>query len=248
MKKTFTLVLIGIAALLLFSANAGASAIVPGPMTFNEVFLGDAADIRYMNMVEKDLIGDTAFDVGNRAKFWFDLTGTGGEGRLLNTSGVGDRRVRTIDPSTDAVGYDPLLFDTPNLAYVDFYFSDFFQDTPDGAAEKVRINLGSQASLVSLDFTLEDQPDGQFMLRLDLANFGLLDELMDGQLLATVIAPPFGAVHNTFILDRVELTAQAMPLTAVPIPSAVLLLGSGLIGLVSIRTRLRKAGETSPLP
>ncbi len=223
----------------LFAAAVHASVIAPAPVpeTFNEVFLGGSSDIQYMTMVERGLIGDVAYDAGNKARFWFDLGDIGGQGRLLNTSGVGDRRVRTVDPTTDETAFDPLLFEAPFSAYLDFYFSDFLYDTPLGSPEKVRIDLGAHKSLVSLDFTLENDPDNQRMIRIDLGNFGLLDELIDGQLLATVVAPRFGFVDNTFILDRVELTAEAMPLTAVPIPSAALLLGAGLIGLVGIRSR-----------
>ena len=241
MNKRHILSLAIFAASFLIVATGHASMMVPaqGPQIFNEVFLGGSSDSDYMNMAERGLLGDLAYDAGNKAKFWFDLGNIGGEGRLLNTSGTGDRRVQIIDPTTDETTFDPLLFETPFAAYVDFYFSDFLYDTPSGSPEKVRIDLEAHKELVSLDFTLENDPDGQRMIRIDLGNFGLLDELMDGQLLATVIAPDFGFVDNTFILDRVELTAEAMPqpMTPVPIPSAALLLGAGLVGLVGIRSR-----------
>jgi hypothetical protein len=68
-----------------------------------------------------------------------------------------------------------------------------------------------------------------------------LAALGNGSLLAVAIAPAAVIddidIDNTFSIEKVKLHAEANP---VPVPSALLLLGPARIGLLRLRSSLRK--------
>ncbi|MFZ7126489.1 MAG: hypothetical protein ACOWWM_10100 [Desulfobacterales bacterium] len=231
-SRILTLIVVVTAAVLGFSPE-GRSATVASTV-FEESFLGSVGDADYFSMAETSLL---EFGTGNSARFSFDLTGIGGEARLINTDSTGmDRIVETRNvPSVDAVGYDPSLYRPFSSAVLSVYVSD--TDGGNQNLERLRIDFlfgnGTRQTILSDIFQVNDA-NNLFVSNIDLAAGGWLDELSDGTLVAFALAPPYGSVDNDFILDKVSLTAQT---TAVPIPGSVVLLGSGLLGIVLSRRR-----------
>ena len=68
-----------------------------------------------------------------------------------------------------------------------------------------------------------------------LADLSLLD---DGELVYLVEAAKNSSARTDFVLDSVALTIEGTP-SAVPVPAAVWLMGSGLAGLVGIRRKMK---------
>lgn len=209
----------------------------PAPaLMLQEEFLGGLNDFIDFPMMEPDALPING--VGNTAKFFFDLDAivtTFNEARLIDTTGTRNVRINTLDPSIDETSFDASY--SLQWATIDFWLTDFF---PDGnARERLNVNIESRNTFrASESFRLENVADaeGYYKFSIDLYAEGLLDYLADGDLLAIAISPNLGNWTNSFIIDRVLLTAEAAP---VPEPATVMLLGAGLLVLVVGRRRAR---------
>lgn len=227
--QTVLLALIVMAATLGITAGADAA-----PVIFEERFLGAVGDADTFSMAETAL---AQFGTGNRARFSFDLTGVGGDARLINTQLTGTDRIveERARPSLDAIGYDPALHRPFTSALLNIYVSD--SDGGNQNLERLRIDFmfgtGGTERITSEIFQVNES-NSLFVTKVDLGAVGWLDELSDGMLIAFTLAPPFGSVNNDFILEQVTLSAQT---TAIPIPGSLVLLGSGLVGIILTRRR-----------
>lgn len=203
------------------------------PIPFEEAYLGTRRDANFFAMAEPSSLPIPG--VGNRARFFFDLTAPGDRAELLDTTTNPNTIITTTGPSTDMTGYDPVSF-VPSWAFVDFFISDYTADVP-AVEERVRINIERGTQVETFDLDLEADLDGLLRARVSLDELALA-ALGDGQLLALAIAPAFGSVNNTFTIERVRLHGEAAP---VPEPATMLLLGTGLVGLAGFRKKFKKA-------
>ena len=218
------------AALYLVSAGMAWAA----PTAFDEVFLGSTTDDKYFPMAEKSLLPQNG--VGNETRFFFDLTGQGGRAELLSKGDV--IRTETL-PTIDGTGYDPTLFQDPFSGYMYFYISDWDNDDP-AVKENVRIEIEDGIQTKTFTIDLENDDNGLKRAQVQLDPIALA-ALGNGTLLAVAIAPAAIIddidIDNTFSIEKVKLHTEANP---VPVPSAILLLGPAIIGLLRLRGRLRK--------
>ena len=198
-------------------------------MEFDEIFLGSRDDANEFRMAEPSLLPQDG--VGNRARFFFDLSAPGDRAQLLDTTTDPNTIIRTeTSPTTDETDYDPDLYLNPFSGWVNFVISDWFIDRP-VAEERVRINIERGTQVETFDILLETDMNGFRNARVNL-NGDSLTALSDGTLLAVGIAPAFGSVKNTFSIERVRLHAEAHT-APVPEPGIMLLLVPTLIGLTA---------------
>lgn len=204
------------------------------PYTFTETFLGDPLDTDYYAMAEVD---NTANGQGHRARFQFDLTGTGGNGVLIDENGVvaGSK----VTPTLDETGYNTVDYAAPYAAFLEFYIID--NDGGGFNREQlvvdVKLEAGGKERVLNTKLQL-NQNNSVAKFEIDLGFEGLLDELIDGQLMTFAIAPKFGDRDNDFLLGSVSLTAFATD--PVPEPGTIALLGFGMFGLFALRKRIQK--------
>ena len=193
---------------------------------FYESFLGTYEDGAYFDVWQ-----------GNYAEFAFDLTSLGDQAILYDEgNSVIDG---PVSPSTDEINYTGSAYDITS-ASLDFTFSSadwpservlihsVLYDNQDGILSDVTYSLGW-----GWPFYFRDYTD----LSIDLIALGLEAYLEDGIFITLVIAPEMEnssvwSSENDFRIDTASLTLEATP---VPLPAAIWLFGTSLIGLIGWR-------------
>jgi hypothetical protein len=187
-------------------------------LSLTETFLGTKTDGDYFDVYE-----------GYTATFGFNLTSLGDQALLFDGDGnvADDRDYPTTDVDTFVPSNQSIT-----AATLSFRFS-----SQDLAPETVQVKTSlSNGGGILLEenfwlFSIFGFGNSTADVNLDLEDY--LSYLQDGIFLTLVIAPESGCFFpNDFRIDQASLEV-----TAVPIPGAFWLLGSGLIGIVGLRKK-----------
>jgi hypothetical protein len=227
MITIFTRSNISLVPLLLLFLAAGAGE-ARASLSFSETFLGGKSDGNYFDVWQ-----------GYTARFAFNLTTTGETATLYNASNNQEGSPRL--PTHDETSF------VPNTNRIDAAGLSFTISSSDLARETVNIRSAlydGNRCLKEQTYTLGSwwtEVSGQRKyadLNIDLLALNLGQYLEDGRFVTLVIAPDTPSpLANDFRIDTASLTVDATP---TPVPAAAWLLGSGLVGLVGIRRRLKQ--------
>jgi hypothetical protein len=194
-----------------------------GATSFIETFLGTNRDSTAVSLYE-----------GWRAEAGFNLVGAGDQLKVFDSLTGSHQVGSSISPNPDATGF---IVNGETITSAHLYVT---VSSTDSEWETLSIRAGSaDGSTVLLPYTPYDL-DGSPTYKdfdFDLKALGLTSYLNDGKYLTLILSKD--SCSNDFSLDYVSLQVVATP-TNVPEPISLILLGSGLFGLVGIRRRVKK--------